>query len=79
MLAVTASTILTLWRRRCGAGPRDWRQRREGVSLARFGGCLLGSGLLSFVLVISRQWMPMRARYVGAGQRASGAGVEPGR
>ncbi|HYO72277.1 MAG TPA: hypothetical protein VEU33_40015 [Archangium sp.] len=27
VLAVTASTILTLWRQRCGAGPQDWRRR----------------------------------------------------
>lgn len=49
-----------------------------GESLARFAWCLLGSGLLSFVLMIARQWVPIRARYVGAGQRASGPGVEPG-
>ncbi|MCY1076154.1 hypothetical protein [Archangium lansingense] len=50
----------------------------EGVSLARLGGCLLSSGLLSFVLMIARQWVPVPARYVGAGQRRSGVGVEPG-
>jgi hypothetical protein len=50
-----------------------------GVSLARFAGCLLTSGLLSFVLMILRRWMPIPARYVGAGQRGSGPGVEPGR
>ncbi|WP_375766734.1 hypothetical protein NR798_34320 [Archangium gephyra] len=49
-----------------------------GVSLARFAGCLLTSGLLSFVLMILRQWVPVPARYVGAGQRKSGVGVEPG-
>ncbi|HYO59645.1 hypothetical protein [Archangium sp.] len=48
-----------------------------GESLARLAGCLLASGLLSFLLVILRQWVPIRARYVGAGQRASGAGVDP--
>ena len=49
-----------------------------GLSLARFAWCLLVSGLLSFVLMISRQWLPIRARYVGAGQCVSGPGVEPG-
>ncbi|REG27342.1 hypothetical protein ATI61_110349 [Archangium gephyra] len=49
-----------------------------GVSLLRFAGCLLTSGLLSFVLMILRQWVPVPARYVGAGQPKSGVGVEPG-
>jgi hypothetical protein len=50
-----------------------------GLSLARFAWCLLGSGLLSFVWMIARQWVPVPARYVGAGQRKSGVGVEQGR
>ena len=50
-----------------------------GGALLRFAGCLLTSGLLSFVLMILRQWVPVPARYVGAGQRKSGIGVEPGR
>ncbi|HYO68523.1 MAG TPA: hypothetical protein VEU33_20820 [Archangium sp.] len=49
-----------------------------GAPLLRFAGCLLTSGLLSFVLMILRQWVPIPARYVGAGQRKSGVGVEPG-
>ena len=27
VLAATASTILSLWRQRCDAGPQGWRQR----------------------------------------------------
>ena len=49
-----------------------------GMALSRFSGFLLGSGLLSFVLMIARQWVPVPARYVGAGQHKSGVGVDPG-
>jgi hypothetical protein len=48
-----------------------------GESLSRLAWCLLASGLLSFALMILRRWMPIRARYVGAGQHASGTGVTP--
>ncbi len=50
----------------------------EGQSLARLSWCMLYSGLLSFVMVIIRRWVPIRARYVGAGQHGSGPGVSPG-
>jgi hypothetical protein len=49
-----------------------------GESLLCFAKWLLSSGLLSFLLMILRQWVPVPARYVGAGQRQSGVGVEPG-
>jgi hypothetical protein len=49
-----------------------------GLFLSRLSGCLLTSGLLSFVMVTVRKWAPIRARYVGAGQRGSGPGVSPG-
>lgn len=49
-----------------------------GQFLSRLSWCLLGSGLVSFVLIIIRKWVPIRARYVGAGQRGSGRGVKPG-
>jgi hypothetical protein len=49
-----------------------------GLFLSRLSWCLLGSGLLSFVMIILRKWVPIRARYVGAGQSGSGPGVSPG-
>jgi len=49
-----------------------------GLGLARLSWCLLASGLLSFVMMILRKWVPIRARYVGAGQSGSGRGVKPG-
>ncbi|HEX8538585.1 MAG TPA: hypothetical protein VF664_14045, partial [Cystobacter sp.] len=49
-----------------------------GLFLSRLSWCLLTSGLLSFVMITVRQWAPIRARHVGAGQRGSGPGVSPG-
>jgi hypothetical protein len=50
----------------------------EGRHLALLAENLLSAGLLSFGLVIARKWVRIRARYVGAGQHGSGAGVSPG-
>jgi hypothetical protein len=49
----------------------------EGRHLALLAENLLSGGLFSFGLVIARKWVPIRARYVGAGQHGSGPGVKP--